>query len=95
MAEGTPGNRKKGDLPSLKLTWPLNAPENEWLEDEFPFGKPLFSGAKMLVSGRVRLRPSPVHSVQRDLPVGCLKLSSWDHLEGFNFFHKKNGEIST
>ena len=29
------------------------APENQWLEDEIPFGMGLFSGANMLVSGRV------------------------------------------
>ena len=29
-------------LPSLKLT--AKAPENGWLEDEFPFGKDYFQG---------------------------------------------------
>ena len=39
-------------LPSLKLT--AKAPENRWLEyDRFLLGPGLFSGAKMLVSGRV------------------------------------------
>ena len=41
----------KAEIPSVKLT--AKAPENGWLEDEFPFGKELFSGA-MFVLGRVR-----------------------------------------
>ena len=30
------------EIPSLKLT--AKAPENGWLEDDFPFGKPYFQG---------------------------------------------------
>jgi len=38
------------DLPSMKLT--AKAPENGWLEYEFPFGAwPIFRGLKLLVSG--------------------------------------------
>ena len=41
-------------LPSLKLT--AKAPENGWLEDDpFLLGLGLFSGAKMLASGRVMI----------------------------------------
>ena len=31
------------------------APENQWLEDEFPFGKAYFQVLLLLVSGRVVL----------------------------------------
>ena len=45
-------------LPSLKLT--AKAPENGWLEDDrFLLGFGLFSGAKMLVLGRVMVQKSP------------------------------------
>ena len=44
----------KGTPPTIILPETNIAPENQWLEDEFPFGKAYFQVLLLLVSGRVR-----------------------------------------
>ena len=42
-----------GGVPSLKKT--AKAPENGWLEDEFPFGKPYLQGQAVSFREGIRL----------------------------------------
>ena len=69
----------------MKLT--SNAPENGWLEDEFPFGaRPTFKG-ELLVSGRVFLQLHPWRLETQDFCLSKATCSSEAALRTENLAH--------